>query len=379
MICRYAENCGGCSQWSIPYDKQIESKQDFLSQLSTDVQAESQLANKIEILNLKSHGLRDRADFQIGPEGEVGFYNKLGKQIVDVEVCLQMSDSLQVAYSFLRQFRFPIRRGSIRLRKSAHVSRPGLWLDFANEDVKKLFENPQFLRSLLSKFEIEIGQRRKILVWSDLENGEEGRLRLVDPKPNLWFATSIKNKLEPIYSLVGSFTQAGTAINKVLVEKVLQLAAPFKTVLELGCGIGNFSLPLAADGKLVTAADNDSLALQCLKLSTSELKLNSISALHLDFYHKKEYGAKLLPLLAQSELLLVDPPRSGLGTMLEPLQNGEASSWPQAILYVSCHPDSWKKDAMILHSSGYQLVELCGVDQFPQTNHLEIVSLFKRQ
>jgi 23S rRNA (uracil1939-C5)-methyltransferase len=179
----------------------------------------------------------------------------------------------------------------------------------------------------------------------------------------------VDGKPAPLYCTIGSFTQPGFAVNRMLVEQALSLVPAGSRAAEFGSGIGNFTLPLASKFSHVDAYEVDSLALEGLKRGLSEANLSDRVSIHEGNFQ----GEKALALdFAGVDCLLVDPPRSGLMKFLEPL----AKARPRTLLYVSCFAESFAADSARLHEFGYHVESASIIDQFPQSQHYEIVALF---
>ena len=237
-----------------------------------------------------------------------------------------------------------------------------MWLDFANQDVKTLFQEREYLRWLSDLAFVEIGQRRKHLVW------KEGAPKLVDPELHAWFETYAGGGLAiPLYGPVGGFSQAGFAANRALVNSVMRAvqASGVNHWVELFCGNGNFTLAMASRGLQVEAVEMDPLAIEGLEMSLKTTGLQ-VKLARADVYLK----AKTLPDL-QGRGLLVDPPRSGLKQLLEVL---EAGSKPRSLVYVSCFNQSFLSDLERLRAMGARIESIEGVDQFPHSAHAEWVA-----
>jgi 23S rRNA (uracil1939-C5)-methyltransferase len=149
-------------------------------------------------------------------------------------------------------------------------------------------------------------------------------------------------------------------------------------VLELGSGIGNFTLPLLSSGVDVVAVENDKIALEAFSLNLStnfKHYLSKINLQKIDFNQVNSEFIRSQLKNPKEARLLVDPPRSGLGRFLnyDFWQDHPFSS----IVYVSCSMESWVKDAQVLFAYGYQLKKVTLVDQFPRTDHVESVSFWQ--
>lgn len=315
--------------------------------------------------------VRDRVDLvwtKSGDKMSLGLYGLNSRDVVDIESCPMMSESLESWFKEFREIAPPISRGSVRLRVSPSGIR-GVWLDFANQDVKTLFEERSYLEWLSQRAFVEIGQRRKALTWVN------GNPKLIDPELRPWFETYASDgSAIPLFGPVGGFSQAGFKANRAMVETVGRLAAQtgINSWVELFCGNGNFALALASTGAKVEAIELDDLAVQGLTRSLRDIKApwrDNIQLSRLDVYLKTSSLPKI-----QGRGLIVDPPRAGLREVLRHMKQG----WlPEVLLYISCFSESFLEDTKQLAELGYSASEVIGVDQFPNTPHTEWVALFK--
>jgi len=361
LKCKLAGQCGGCPS--------------ALRDFAPEVKA-AKVRNAFAAAELRfvpSGRVRDRADLVwevSGRQMRLGLYQIKSAasevpRILDIDECPMMTEPLEAWLKVFRQKAPPIaHKGSVRLRVSPAGAR-GVWLDFANADVKTLFEEKSYLEWLSQQAFVEIGQRRKALTWRD------GQPKLVDPVLQPWFETyGAQGEPIPLYGPVGGFSQAGFAANRALVTAVAELAemSSEKNWLELFSGNGNFALALAARGYDVEAFELDPLAVAGLNKSAEERGL-TLKAGTLDVYLQ----AKKIPSF-KDRALLVDPPRAGLREVLAQMEHSEL---PRAILYVSCFEESFLADSERLASLGFRAKSVLGVDQFPYSPHMEWVALFQ--
>jgi len=171
------------------------------------------------------------------------------------------------------------------------------------------------------------------------------------------------------------FVQVNPAINRQMVALALDLLAPGPNdrVLDLFCGIGNFTLPLASRAASVhgiegsealveraqenLAANRAALADSCVTFSAADLYADS-------------FDVGQLP---AADLLLLDPPRSGA----ENIARGIAQLAPRRVVYVSCHPGTLARDARLFAEGGYVLSAAGILDMFPHTVHVESIAVFE--
>jgi 23S rRNA (uracil1939-C5)-methyltransferase len=166
------------------------------------------------------------------------------------------------------------------------------------------------------------------------------------------------------------FTQVNHAMNRVLVSRALRLldAQPGERVADLFCGLGNFSLPLAAQGAQVVGFEGNR---ELVERARENAQANRLVAQFevMDLFERKldRYGpfAKIL----------LDPPREGAVEIAKSL----ATEWPRRIVYVSCDPATLARDAGVLvHAKGFSLAAAGVVNMFPHTAHVESIALFER-
>lgn len=364
LSCELAGRCSGCPWIERPYDQQIEEKQSRFA--ATAAARGWQWAEAPTVRSLAEGGLRDRVDLNFRAP-HLGIYDVDRSGLVSMTECPQMSPALQNWFDEFRKDPPPIEKGTIRLRVAPGGDR-GAWLDFANEDVKRLLDERAWLERLATKAIVEVGQRKKRLVA-----GEE-RLRLAEPRLHPWMKTA--GGLD-LYSVIGSFTQPGTAVNQLLVETVLSTVKKTASQrwVELGAGSGNFTLPLAAAGLEVVAVEMDPLAVLGLARGAESLPPGRLRL------ERANFDRTEAPYWPEGEGwgCLVDPPRSGLGRWLEALTALSPERRPDDLVYVSCWEESFWRDADRLRALGYHPVSAQGIELFPQTPHLEWVVCFQRK
>ncbi len=179
----------------------------------------------------------------------------------------------------------------------------------------------------------------------------------------------IRIDFEPI-----DFVQVNGDINRRMVDFALQQLDPGKQdrVLDLYCGIGNFSLPLARRAGTVLGIEGEKslVARAAENAAGNDLENVDFRVADLSRIDGSEAWIK-----AGWDRLLLDPARSGAAEVVArmPLLN------PERIVYVSCHPGTLARDAGILvHEHGYRLESAGIIDMFPHTAHVESIAVFRR-
>ena len=166
------------------------------------------------------------------------------------------------------------------------------------------------------------------------------------------------------------FTQVNFAMNRVLVSRAMQLldAQQGERVADLFCGLGNFSLPLAAKGAQVVGFEGSGALVERARQNAAANGLVAqFEAVDLFKNGIAAYGP--------FDKLLIDPPREGAVELIKSLPE----AWPRRIVYVSCDPATLARDAGVLvHTKGWRLAAAGVVNMFPHTAHVESVALFEK-
>jgi 23S rRNA (uracil1939-C5)-methyltransferase len=172
-----------------------------------------------------------------------------------------------------------------------------------------------------------------------------------------------------------NFVQVNASVNQMMVQQAMQWLAPTKndSVLDLFCGLGNFTLPLARRCRTVIGVEGD---VELVERARGNAKKNEV--MNANFEARDLYG----PLDDADwidepfDRVLLDPPRSGAEQLCQRLSLSQA----HAIVYVSCNPVTLARDAAILLGAGrFRLAKLGMMDMFAHTSHLESMALFLRE
>ncbi len=170
------------------------------------------------------------------------------------------------------------------------------------------------------------------------------------------------------------FVQVNAGMNRRMIERTLALLDPQKAdrVLDLFCGLGNFTLPLALRAKDVTGIEGEAGLVQ---RAEQNARRNDIANAHF-FAADLAADQRDAPWArADYDLLLLDPPRSGAAEVLEYLPKRST----RRVVYVSCHPGSLARDAgTLVNRHGFTLKGAGVMDMFPHTAHVESIALFDR-
>lgn len=178
------------------------------------------------------------------------------------------------------------------------------------------------------------------------------------------------------------FTQVNHLMNRSLVSRAVRLleAKPTDRVLDLFCGIGNFTLPLARKAAQVLGIEGLATLTTRAKANAEHNGLsNKVSFMQSDLF---EVTPETIASWGRAQRWLMDPPREGameICKALAQLHSQQSDLLPERVVYVSCNPKTLARDADILcHQAGYTLQGAGIVNMFPHTSHVESMAVFIR-
>jgi len=170
------------------------------------------------------------------------------------------------------------------------------------------------------------------------------------------------------------FIQINREINVSMVAAALELLEPGASdaVLDLFCGLGNFTLPLARRAKSVVGVEGDAALIGKAQGNAARNGIGNAAFFRENLFEPQKFGDWASE---RYDLVLLDPPRAGAAELL-----ARMPQWrPRRIAYISCHPASLARDAGILvHTQGLQLTCAGVMDMFPHTTHVESIAVFER-
>lgn len=167
----------------------------------------------------------------------------------------------------------------------------------------------------------------------------------------------------------GSFLQATQAGEDTLAQLVLEAAGKTKKIADLFCGVGTFALRLAEKAKIL-AADSDALAVSALRDAVKAPGLKPVETIARDLFRRPLVAVEL----KGCDAVVLDPPRQGAEAQARELTRSKIGK----VIYVSCSPATFARDARILIDAGYRLLRVTPVDQFRYSAHVELVGIFER-
>ncbi len=169
------------------------------------------------------------------------------------------------------------------------------------------------------------------------------------------------------------FVQVNTVLNERMVSRAIELLAPEpgESVLDLYCGVGNFTLPLGRRAAQVLGIEGEAALVAKARSNATANGLDNVQFATADL----SVAPKDEPWLKKRfDRILLDPPRAGAAALLPFI----AKSGAKRVVYISCHPASLARDAGVLvREHGYTLTAAGVMDMFPHTAHVESIAVFE--
>jgi 23S rRNA (uracil1939-C5)-methyltransferase len=375
--CPHFPRCGGCDFQYVRFEQQAELKnQILLEQIERSrLRSDSSLFLTPPLPSPQAFHYRQRIRMHVGKNGEVGFHRHQSHEIEPISACLLAGSLLNEALAYL------VNASSFdKISRLANTVE--LLLSPVEEKVVVIIHMSRRPRPAERKVLEEIaggnGNIKSVLVaaadsgMADVFAGRECR----DAQSLLFFSHSLPDEnslqmtIEP-----GGFCQVNGGQNENLIALVLEWAkvdAGHK-VLDLFCGMGNFSLPIARHAASVVGMD---LQRSAIRSAERNAKINGMVNCTFSQHAAREGAEHLVHGGDKFDLVLLDPPRQGCAEVIPLLTEFGAAQ----IIYISCDPATLCRDLLLLEQEGYAVEKMKMVDMFPQTHHLEtIVSLRRRR
>ncbi len=356
-VCRHYGTCGGC-QLQHCDDAALA---DFVTARVVSAAAGQKLAaGTVAPAHLSPPASRRRASLhaaRVGGRVVVGFHEGGSHQIVDQAECPVLMPELAALVAPLRRL-LARRDGRLALEIEMTLANEGVDLAIKGLTVEGLAQTEAMLDFAkvhgLARLSLDQGYGPEAL-WA--------------PEPVTVTLAGVSVPLPP-----GAFLQATVDGEAALVAAARDwlgrehlVGAP--AVADLFAGLGTFAFALARGGVKVLAVEADRAAHMACKAAAAR------SGAPVYTMHRDLFRNPLLPEeLNRFAAVLLDPPRAGAREQVARL----AASTVARVVYISCNPASWARDAATLIASGYRLAELRPVGQFRWSNHVELVSLFVR-
>ena len=355
--CRHFATCGACQLQHLSE----QALADFIrDRVVHAAEGQGLVADVVAAPHLSPPRSRRRATLHAERKGGqvlLGFRAKASHTIVDMRECHVLAPELFALVAPLRKAlaKWPGKR----LAADVHLAQ--VESGGAEQGVSVEISGPP-LEGLAATEAMLDFARDHALARLTLDQGY-GPEALWEPEPVTVALSGVSVALPP-----GGFLQATIDGEAALVGAAREWLGEAATVADLFSGLGGFAFALAANSKVLAVEGARDTHMACKAAAGRSGR--PVHTLHRDLYRNPLQHDELNRFAA----VVLDPPRAGAREQAALL----AGSSVQRIVYISCNPSSWARDAAMLVAGGYRLAELRPVGQFRWSTHVELASLFVR-
>ncbi len=363
--CPHFGVCGGCSLQHMDARAQIESKQKIMLDNFKHI-GNVQPETVLEPLTANHWGYRRKARLGCRYVAKkesvlVGFREKRSGWLAEMSRCEVLHPAIGERIMELR---------SLLASMKAYERIPQIEMAVGDELVVLVFRNLDELDQDDTNQLIQFGQQHNIHIYLQ-PKGPESAYLLWPERSQLSYRLD-EFELEMLFKPT-DFTQVNADINHKMLGRAIAMLdpQPNERVLDLFCGLGNFTLPLARRAGHVVGVEGEVGLVQRAKENAEHNQINNVEFHAADLTQEPHqhpwFGSGF-------DKLLIDPPRSGAFEIVKHIPAFGADR----IVYVSCNPATLARDAQVLVEAGYQLKSAGVMDMFPHTTHVESIALFER-
>lgn len=340
--CPHFTHCGGCHYQHIPYHSQLEAKSEILRDQLTRIGKIENPPLQPMVPSPSTWNYRNHVQFHLAPAGALGFQGAGTQETIPIRTCYLPEGLLNETWPRLDIEPVPgLERVGLRAGVDETIM---LTLESSDpEPVEMVVDLPISI--------VHVGPGGSLVLAGD----DHLLIQVLDRV----FQVS-----------AGSFFQVNTPGAEAMVRHVLGYLdlRPGATLVDAYCGVGLFSAFLAPRAGHLIGIEASPSACEDFVVNLDE------------FDHVALYEApvsEVLPTLEPDSVdaMIVDPPRGGLERRS---MDGTLSLGPRKLVYVSCDPATLSRDAHRLIEGGYRLAQITPFDLFPQTFHIESISIFER-
>ncbi len=347
--CRFFPECGGCTYLDLPEEKYFSIKKNHLQEiLKSDI--------KFDFFSVGPHSRR-KIILQLDDKNNLGFFAKASKNLVEIDVCYiaekEISSLIVPLKNFLKNF------------ENNLITQIAITLFDNSLDV--VFNCARELNFSQIKKITEFSQVFKINTSSRIKNQITPILVL---QKNQIFYNNFQIDLDS--DIFIQATKAGLQkITEIISDFIANNFTKKIQVADIYAGFGAYSFAIASHVKEIYAYEGGEKMVESMTKNAAKNSLNTkIKAQHRDLIvypiSEKE--------LEKFDLAIINPPRNGAG----PQAFAVAKSKLKNLIYVSCNPQSFVRDAKVLTDAGFKISKLTAIDQFYGGEHLELVAIFVR-
>lgn len=321
VFCPYYEKCGGCNLLHVSYNEELKKKKEYIERL---------FKRDIKINSYDRFNYRNKVTLHVEDEN-IGLYEENTNKLIEIDSCLLLNEDINNVIEIIKSFDLSdIYEITIKDINGILINYTG---NIGNNDLKKLIE--------LKKVKSIYNENKLIYGDKYLSINFDNKKYVIDSK---------------------SFFQVNTKCALNLYRKIKEYAGSSNSLLDLYCGSLTIGIYLSDNFKSITGIEISKDSYKCGK---ENIKLNNLKNCNILLGDSSIINAYY-------DVVIVDPPRTGLS---KKVINNLKSMKAKKIVYVSCNPNTLKRDIDLLDN--YNLEKQEAFNMFPGTKHIEVVSLLK--
>ena len=373
--CPYIKSCGGCNLQHATTRLQCAMKTEIVKNvLSRSDALLNEVAEKVQpcLASPSPFYYRQRIRLHIDSYQRPGFKKKKSNEIIAIDKCLLARHEINECLKHLNKNE----TAEELCRISSQLE---IMLNPANNKITLIYKLTRKPRPRDINYAKEIcatneNIERIFFTGEDFPLSQPISTKDVsDNYLHHTYQTTFANDPITVRWEVGGFYQVNIEQNIQMIETAVAFAniQPGETVLDLFCGMGNFSIPLAFAAKSVTGFEGQASAIRSAEANANTNKLTNCS------FFKKPVHTACRELIANGEkydYIVIDPPRQGAPNLASSL----AALTDNKIIYISCDPATLGRDLSQLIALGFVVEKIQPMEMFPQTHHIETIVLLKK-
>jgi len=339
--CKHFGECGGCHYQNLSYEKQLTAKTDILIDQLKRIGKIENPPVKPMVASTNQWNYRNHVQFSLDRDGKLGFQKSNSNRVIPITECHMPEATIN---DFWPQLEFE-----------------------PETDIERVSLRAGMDDDLLMVLESELPESPELEIEAGISIAHVYEEHTVVIAGNDHIIIKVLDRDFKVSA--ASFFQVNTAMAEKMIEHLLANlpVTQSTTLLDVYCGVGLFSAFFAPKcGRVIGIESSES--------SCEDFGVNLDEFDNVELYEGSAEEI-IQHLEIQPEIILVDPPRAGLDKQVI---DGILNFNPQMIAYVSCDPSTLARDAARLINAGYQLKEVTPFDLFPQTYHIESISIFER-
>lgn len=365
-VCEHFGVCGGCSLQHMQPTQQITMKQlALLDQLARI--GGTQPETILPPLTAQTTGYRHKARLgvkYVPAKGKVlvGFRELNGRYITDMQRCAVLHPSVGEKLTAL---------ASLIQSLEARSSIPQIEVAVSDDVTGLIFRHLEALSAADQAKLSAFASQANIHLYLQ-PGGPKTVHKLWPTDDSLLLQYALPEQHIVVNFHPSDFTQVNPQLNRQMVARALSLLdpQPHERILDLFCGLGNFTLPLARYCQEITGVEGEA---ELIARATDNAKFNQLDNIRFYTTDLSQNFSEQPWAKTSYDKILLDPPRTGALEIIQSIAQFKA----KLILYISCNPATLARDSKELIQQGYRLTAAGVMDMFPHTSHVESIALFR--